>query len=128
MEASRCSLNIVSTYIPEMDMSTTWCGTPERGNLTSMVLQDCCTLDVQNIGGCSVCHTDDPGAAEDKTTFLLSFSHCLKKGLERHNGSTQFSSYCNTPSLSSAGSLRRSWGVWALVVVLGTSFVMEAFD
>jgi hypothetical protein len=41
-QPSRCRSSGVSTFIPEMDMSTTWCGTPERGNLTSVVLQDCC--------------------------------------------------------------------------------------
>ena len=40
LEAGRCTPSGVSTYIPEMDMSTNWCGTPEQGNLTSMVLQD----------------------------------------------------------------------------------------
>jgi hypothetical protein len=108
-QPSRCRSSGVSTFIPEMDMSTTWCGTPEKGKLTSMVLQDCCTSDVQSIGGCTLCHTEDKDA-EDSTAFLQSFSHCLKKGLGRHNGSTQFASYCNTPKLSSAASLHQSWG------------------
>jgi hypothetical protein len=125
-QPSRCSQNGVSTFIPEMDMSTNWCGTPEQGNLTSMVLQNCCTSDVQSIGGCTLCHTDNPDA-EDPTAFLQTFSHCLKKGLEGHNGSTQFASYCNTPNLSSAASLHQSWGVWAFAVLIGISSVIEAF-
>ena len=123
-QASRCSPSGVSTYVPEMDMSTDWCGTPEQGNLTSMALQDCCTSDVQIIGGCALCHTDDPDA-EDQLQFLEKFSHCLKMGVRRYNGSYQ-AAYCNTPSLSSAGSLRQTWGVWGLVVLLGTSSVVEA--
>ena len=109
-----------------MDMSTNWCGTPEQGNLTSMVLRDCCTSDVQSIGGCTLCHTDNPDA-EDLTAFLMTFSHCLKKGLEGHNGSTQFASYCNTPNLSSAACLLQSSGVRGLVVLIGISFVIDAF-
>jgi hypothetical protein len=108
-----------------MDMSTNWCGTPEQGNLTSMVLQDCCTSDVQNIGGCTLCHTDDPDA-EDQVEFLQTFSHCLRRGLQRNNGSTQFASYCNTPGLSSTASLHQSWGFWGLAVLMGTSFAIEA--
>jgi hypothetical protein len=95
-----CKPNSVPTFIPDVDMTTDWCVTPEQGNATALIMQQCCTsAGVQSIDGCSFCYTEDSTAA-DKQEFNRNFAQCLFRGPQNQNLSRESASYCNTPTVS----------------------------
>jgi hypothetical protein len=124
-----CKPDSVPTFIPDVDMTADWCVTPEQGNATVSIMQQCCTsADVQSIGGCSFCYTEDSTAA-DKQEFNRNFAQCLFRGPQNQNLSRESASYCNTPTVSNSATLgnRHSWSMWSMAVLIGTLCIFEAF-
>lgn len=122
-----CSPNSVPTYIPGANMENEWCATPEQGNATAKVMEQCCTSDeVFSIGGCAMCYMQD-STAEDQQAFNHNFNQCLMNGVGHQNASVQRAVYCNTPSFSSTASTRKtsSWTTLSVVFMAGLSSVLQ---
>jgi hypothetical protein len=124
-----CKPNSVPTFIPDVDMTADWCVTPEQGNATALIMQQSCTSeDVQSIGGCAFCYTED-STADDKQEYNRNFAQCLFRGAQNQNFSRESVSHCNTPTLSNSASSddRRNWSMWSMTVLIGTLCIFEAF-
>jgi hypothetical protein len=123
-----CKPNSVPTFIPNVDMTADWCVTPEQGNATASIMQQCCTsAEVQSIGGCAFCYTED-STADDKQEFNQNFAQCLSRGAQNQNLSRISASYCNTPTVSNSTSLgnRQTWSMWSMAVLIRTLCIFEA--
>jgi len=124
-ETTLCGPLSMPETIPGANMTYDWCATPNVGNTTLQIMQECCGSwnQVHNSDGCAWCYVSDI-TADNSTAFNINFSNCIARGADAVNATKQRISLCNTPSKSSAPAVRgvSVWKFGVMAVLVGMAW------